>query len=189
MQPANVPLCLIPGTTHRSTLRVMQPQFEYRQVTAIQSSAPVRLTVPAHGITSDTWHCWLTRVQHMPELNREPVRQLPHRVTVIDGDTLEINRISGTGQQPKGGELVYQPPVDLTGAEVVMQIFNKAGGQMLLEMGQGAGLEITGPGTIERVIAADAAIPAAAGWYWVEVRYPDGTEHRYWQGPVTLEEA
>lgn len=186
MQPANVSLRLIPGTTHKSTLRVMQPRFEYRPVTAIESTAPVRLTVPAHGITSDTWHSWLTRVQQMPDLNREPIRQLPHKVAVIDANTLEINRISATGQNPKGGELVYQPPVDLTGADVVMQIFDKAGGQMLLELGLGTGLTITGLGTIERVIAADTAIPESAGWYWVEVRYPDGTEYRYWEGSITL---
>lgn len=186
MQPANVPLCLIPGTTHKSILRVMQPQFEYRPVTAIAASAPVRLTVPGHGLPAESWHCWLTRVQQMPELNREPLRQLPHRVTVVDDDTLEINRISATGQQPRGGELVYQPPVDLAGVEVVMRVFDKAGGAVLLELSLGEGLQIVGPGTIERVISADVAIPANAGWYWVEVRYPDGTEHRYWQGSVTL---
>lgn len=189
MQPANVPLCLIPGTTHRSILRVMQPQFVYREITVIDAAAPVRLTVPGHGIPTDSWHCWLTRVQQMPELNREPIRQLPHKVSVIDADTLEINRLSATGLSPRGGELVYQPPADLSGADVVMQIFDRAGGQLLLELGLGSGLEITGPGTIERAIGADAVIPANASWYWIEVRYPGGAEYRYWQGAVTLGEA
>lgn len=185
MTPANVPLCLIPGTTHRSTLRVMQPQLEYRAVTAIAPSAPVQLTVPAHGIETDSWHCWVTRVQRMPEINRAPIRQPPHRVQVVDADTLVINRLSATGMTPAGGELVYQPPVDLAGCEVEMRLFDKAGGTELLSMGLGTGLEITGPGTIERVIAADAVIPPAAKWYWIEVRYPSGAEYRYWQGEVT----
>jgi hypothetical protein len=186
MKPANVPLCLTPGTTNRSTLRVMQPQYVYREITAIDAAAPVRLTVPGHGITTDSWHCWINRAQQMPELNREPTRQLPHKVSVIDANTLEINRISATGRQPTGGELVYQPPVDLTGADVAMKIFNQPGGAELLELGIGSGLTITGPGTIEREIAASVVIPDGAGWYWVEVRYPDGSEFRYWEGSIIL---
>lgn len=70
MHPANTPLCLIPGTTHRSTLRIMQPTWIYKPVTGIEASAPVRLHVPDHGIETDSWPCWLAGVQHMPELNR-----------------------------------------------------------------------------------------------------------------------
>lgn len=33
MHPAQTPLHLIPGTTHRSTLRIMQPTWVYKPVT------------------------------------------------------------------------------------------------------------------------------------------------------------
>lgn len=188
MRPANLPLCLTPGTTHRSTLRIMQPIWIYKPVTSIAPAAPVKLNVPSHGIETDSWLCWLAGVQQMPELNREPLRERPHRVRVIDADTLEINSISATGRRPAGGELRYQPPVDLTGCDVEMRLFDRPGGVVLLTLELGAGLEITGPGTIERVIGADIIIPAAT-WYWVEVRYPDGTEHRYWEGAVERAEA
>lgn len=184
MQPASVPLCLTPGTTNRSVLRVMQPQFVYRAVAAIEATAPVTLNVPGHGIDTGSWHCWLTGVQRMPELNREPLRQLPHRVTVMDADTLVINRISATGTTAAGGELVYQPPVDLTGCDVELKAFDKPGGSELLSMVLGSGLEITEPGTIELEIGPAADFPAAAKWYWIEVRFPDGSEYRYWQGEV-----
>ncbi|SDS21763.1 hypothetical protein SAMN05216421_1118 [Halopseudomonas xinjiangensis] len=187
MQPANVPLRLIPGTTHRELLRVMQPTWTYKPVTAIEASAPVRLTIPAHGITTDTWHAWLSGVQHMPELNREALRELPHRVHVIDANTLEINRISATGRNPSGGELRYQPPVDLTGCTLEMQVLDKVG-NTVLTLDNDSGLSISGPGTIERVIGADVLIPSTPVRYWLEVRYPDGTEHRYWEGAITLGE-
>src|SRR5690606_23754694 len=112
-------------------LRIMQPTWIYKPVTAIEASAPVQLTVEGHGIVAESWPCWLSGVQHMPELNRAPPRERPHRMKVADADTLEINAISATGRQPKGGELRYQPPVDLTGADVEMQIFDQQGGAVL----------------------------------------------------------
>ncbi|PKM30240.1 MAG: hypothetical protein CVV07_07430 [Gammaproteobacteria bacterium HGW-Gammaproteobacteria-11] len=188
MQPANVPLCLTAGTTHRSTLRIMQPgPWVYRAVTAIAAGAPVRLTVPGHGIESDSWHCWLTDVQRMTALNREPPQQRPHRVSVVDEDTLIIDRISATGQQPAGGELRYRPPVDLTGADVVMQILPEQGDQVVLELTLGEGLTVTGPGTIERLITP-GQMPAPGRYrYRLDVTYSDGTRHRYWRGPLTVE--
>lgn len=186
MKPANVPLCLTPGTTNRATLRIMQPTWIYKPITSITPTAPVQLHAPGHGIQTDSWPCWLSGVQHMPELNRAPPRERPHRMRVIDADTLEINAISATGRQPRGGELRYQPPVDLAGCDVEMHIFDRQGGAVLMTLGLGSGLEVTGPGTIERVIGADQTIPPSAAWYWIEVRYPDGTEHRYWEGPVTV---
>lgn len=188
MRPASVPLCLTPGTTHRSILRIMQPTWIYRPVTVITSTAPVQLTVPDHGIEAGSWSCWLAGVQHMPQLNREPPRDAPHRMQVLDADTLKIGSISATGRRPAGGELRYQPPVDLTGCEVEMRIFDRVGGRVLMTLALGSGLTITGPGTIAREIAADQPVPSQAAWYWFEVRYPDGTVHRYWEGPVILGE-
>lgn len=41
MRPANSPLCITPGTTHRSTLRIMQPTWVYKPVTSITAGAGV----------------------------------------------------------------------------------------------------------------------------------------------------
>lgn len=116
MQPACQHLPIVPGTTYRDTVRLMQPVFKYQPITAI-SGAPVLLTVPAHGL-SDTWPIWVRGVRGMPELNAEPVRQNPHRAVVVDADTLQINRLSATNLTPLGGELIYKLPIDLTGAQV-----------------------------------------------------------------------
>jgi len=187
MQPARIPLSIIQGATLRDTLRIMQPRFEYRAITAIASTAPVQLTC-AHDLPGD-WLVWLQGAQHMPELNRTPRREQPHRVEVIDVGTLEINAISAVGRTPSGGQLIYQPPVDLTGATARMQIRDKPGGSLLLELSTAnGGLAITGPGTIERTLAAaaTAAITWTAAVYDLEVTYADGTVHRYFEGPVSV---
>lgn len=52
MHPAQTPLHLIPGTTHRSTLRIMQPTWVYKPVTSITAGAPVQLQVVAYGLNA-----------------------------------------------------------------------------------------------------------------------------------------
>jgi hypothetical protein len=187
MQPANVPLRVIQGATLRDTLRIMQPLFVYRPITSIAPAAPVLLTVD-HGLPGD-WLVWIQGVQQMSELNRVPRTQVPHRVQVIDDDTLAINTISAVGRMPAGGQLIYQPPVDLTGAKARMQVRDAPGGNVLLELTtESDGLTITGAGTIVRQVSADetAAFTWTKGVYDLEVEYPDGTVHRYFEGAVTV---
>ena len=187
MTPALVPLKIIQGATLRDTLRIMQPRFVYRPITAIAAMAPVRLTCD-HGLPAD-WLIWVQDVQQMQELNRSPRRELPHRAEVVDATTLEINTLSALGRSPVGGQIIYQPPVDLTGATARMQIRDKPGGTLQLELSTtNGGLAITGPGTIERTLSAtdSAGITWLGGVYDLEVTYADGTVHRYFEGPVTV---
>lgn len=187
MQPAKHDLKIVQGATLRDTIRIMQPRFEYKPITAIASTAPVRLTVE-HGLPGN-WLAWIEGVQKMPELNRAHRTQLPHRVEVIDASTLEINALSAFGLPPEGGMLIYKPPVDLTGAIVRMQIRAQIGGAVLLELSTlNDGIAITGLGTITRTISATqtAGFTWTEGVYDLEVEYPDGTVQRYLQGAVTV---
>lgn len=185
MQPAKFDLHIVQGATLRDTLRLMQPRLEYRPITAIGGS-PLRLTVE-HGLAGN-WLAWIEGSTGLQGLNRS-TRERPHRVTVIDESTLEINALSAFGLAPSGGQLIYKPPVDLTGATARMQIRDQIGGQELLELTtDNGGLAITGPGTITRTISAadTAAIAWASAVYDLEVQYPDGTVQRYLQGTVTV---
>lgn len=185
MQPAKLDLHIVQGATLRDTLRLMQPRYEYRPITGIGGS-PVRLTVE-HGLPG-SWLAWVEGASGMPGLNRSQ-RERPHRVTVIDESTLEINALSAFGLNPSGGQLIYKPPVDLTGTTARMQIRPQIGGPVLLELNtENGGLAITGPGTIERTISAadTAALTWTEGVYDLEVEYADGTVQRYLQGAVTV---
>lgn len=185
MQPAKHDLHIVQGSTLRDTLRLMQPRYEYRPITALGGS-PLRLTVD-HGLPGN-WLAWVEGVSNMQGVNRSP-RERPHRVTVIDADTLEINALSAFGLTPSGGQLIYKPPVDLAGATARMQIREQVGGAVLLELTtENGGLAITAPGTITRTLSATQT--AALAWtdavYDLEVQYPDGTVQRYLQGAVTV---
>lgn len=194
MQPAclAMPVRLIRGATYRDTRRIMQPPKEYRALTGITSTAPVRLTVPAHGLAG-SWLVWVSGTTGLEGLNREPPRQLPHRVEVIDADTLEINGLNGAGFKPtaSAGQLIYQPPVDLTGAAARMTFRSQEeGGDDLLVLATGAGITITGPGTLVVEITAEqtAGISWTKAWHHLEITFPDGTVSRFFRGPVTVEQ-
>ncbi|WP_313308796.1 hypothetical protein [Stutzerimonas nitrititolerans] len=185
MQPAKLDLHIVQGATLRDTLRLMQLRLEYRPITAIGGS-PVRLTVD-HGLPGN-WLAWVEGSTGLQGLNRS-TRERPHRVTVIDESTLEINALSAFGLAPSGGQLIYKPPVDLTGATARMQIRAGIGGALLLELTtENAGLAITGPGTLVRTLSAaqTAALTWTEGVYDLEVEYADGTVQRYLQGKVTV---
>lgn len=194
MQPACLPLPMrvIRGSTYRDTRRLMQPPKVYRPIAAIAATAPVRLTVDGHGLTGD-WLAWVIGTSGLQELNREPPRQLPHRVEVIDADTLEINGLSATGFKPAAGsgQLVYQPPVDLTGATARLTIREQEeGGAELLVLASGTGITHTAPGTLKVEIAADVTegLSWTSAWYHLEVTFADGTVSRFFRGPVTVEQ-
>lgn len=190
MQPALMPLSLVRGTTYRDTRRLMQPQWIYRDISAISRTAPIRLTVPAHGLVS-TWPIWVTGVTGLVELNHQPGKQNPHRAEVIDPDTLEINKLSGTQADPVGGQLIYRAPVDLTGAQPRLVIREREdGGEELLTLSAGAGISIVSPGTLAVEISAEntAGLAWQSAWYYLEVIFSEGSVMRFYRGPVTVEQ-
>ena len=180
MQPACVDLPIVPGTTYRDTVRLMQPAFVYLPITAITpGESGVRLTVD-HELAGD-WPVWVRGVTGMPDLNRDPRAALPWRAKRIDASTLEINALSGAGLQPRGGELVYKLPVDLTGATVTMRFTQAV--QELLTLTLGNGLASPAPGTINRLLTPAQTELLTGEWqYTLDVTLSDGAVTRYYHG-------
>jgi hypothetical protein len=182
MTPARQDLPVTPGTTYRDTVRIMQPVYAYRDITKIEG-APVVLTVPGHGLASD-WPVWVRGVQGMPEANREPFKQLPHRAKRLGVDSLEINPLSASGLKPTGGELIYQVPVDLTDAAAWLKVYR--GDDLLFVLSAGAGLSITAPGTLTRSMTSEqtALLSGAPLHYTFDIQYPGLTIVRYCEGVI-----
>ncbi|MBL4833664.1 MAG: hypothetical protein JKY26_06770 [Pseudomonas sp.] len=123
MQPTQLALVIHKGATFRARLRVMQPTPEYRDITAIIAAAPVQLTVD-HGLPTD-WPIWIERVRQLTALNRAPIQQQPHFARVVDAETLEISTINAAGTNGTGGQIVYYPPLPLTGATAELTLYEK----------------------------------------------------------------
>lgn len=179
MQPACQNLPIVPGTTYRDTVRLMQPSYAYKAITGI-AGAPAVLTVPAHGLPGD-WPVWVRGVTGMQDINRAPPNQLPHRARFISANELELNALSAEGLNPAGGQLIYKLPVDLAGAAVHMR-FERDGAELLV-LSVGQGLELPSPGTITRELTpAQTALLTGAWAYTLDVTFADGTITRYYQG-------
>lgn len=128
-------LPLVQGKTFALVLRWETEPILYRPITAIQQTAPVRLTVNTTGLP-DGWRCAVSNVKGMTEINAEAnaLREKDYNpVTVIDANTLEINSINAAGFKPyvSGGILQFNTPVNLTGYTARMKIKDKVGGTVL----------------------------------------------------------
>lgn len=128
-------LLITQGKTFSLVLRWETEPVIYRPITAIQQTAPVRMTVDTTGLP-DGWRCAVTNVKGMTEINAEAnaLRDKDYNpVTVIDSTTLEINAINAAGFKSRvsGGILQYNTPVSLVGYTSRMKIKDKVGGTLL----------------------------------------------------------
>ena len=131
-------LTISQGRTFSLALRWESPPVVYKPITAITQTAPVRLTVPAHGLP-DGWRVAVTNVKGMTEINAEANKLTSrdyHQATVVDANTIEINDINAAGFKAytSGGYIQYGTPVDLTGFTARMAIKNKVGGTELMTL-------------------------------------------------------
>jgi len=192
-------LPIVQGKTFALVLRWETEPVIYRPITAIQQTAPVRLTVAAHG-APDGWRCAVSNVKGMTEINAEAnsLREKDfNHVTVIDANTLEINSINAAGFKPyvSGGILQYNTPVDLTGYVARMKVKDKVGGIVLASTEAGdAPLDIlsialdTAKSTITLTISATAtaALTWTRGVYELEMVSSTGVVTAILSGKVTV---
>lgn len=106
-----IPLTIYQGKTLEFALQYAEDRFTYCDIASVPSLAPVRLSVPSHGIP-DGWPVTIQCVRRPDELNGD------YLATVIDDDTIEINDLVGScwrHQWSAGGHVRYPTPQDITG--------------------------------------------------------------------------
>lgn len=126
------------GRTFSLALRWETAPVIYKAITGIAQTAPVRITVPAHGIP-DGWRVAITNVKGMTAINADANKindRDYHQATVIDANTIEINDINASGfkEYVSGGYVQFNTPTNLVGFTARMSIKNKVGGTELLSL-------------------------------------------------------
>jgi hypothetical protein len=166
MQELN--LTIQQGKTYSTTLRWASEPYVYKPITSVANTAPVRLTVPAHGLP-DGWRFAVSAVQGATGLNAKkspPEAKEYYEATVIDENTVDINNVNGMllGAYKSGGVIQYLTPVDMTGMSARMQIKDKVGGTSLLTITSDAGDITINPGTYTITIRIPPTVTEALTW-------------------------
>lgn len=159
----------------------------YKPITAIEASAPVRVTAPNHG-APDGWNACVMNSEGMKELNAASENGKPPKdtefqpITLVSGNEIEFNAVNATKFRAYtgGGQLVYYAPGDLVGAIARMQIKDKVGGTVLHTLrSDGLTPNITLDLTKSRIVLRIEATEAAAfawksGVYDLEIETASG---------------
>lgn len=116
------------GATFRDKLIYMQPTLTVKAITGITQSVRPVLTATAHGIPAGLdWPVWIRGVKGMTKINHAADDVSDHSLaflaTRVTDDTVTINAdTTEFVAYASGGELIYQPPVDLTGCTALMHV-------------------------------------------------------------------
>jgi hypothetical protein len=166
MQELN--LTIQQGKTYSTTLRWASEPYVYKPITSVANTAPVRLTVPTHGLP-DGWRFAVSAVQGATGLNAKkspPDAKEYYEATIVDADTVDINNVNGMllGAYKSGGVIQYLTPVDMTGMSARMQIKDKVGGTSLLTITSDAGDITINPSTYTITIRIPPTVTEALTW-------------------------
>ena len=114
------------GSTFQLTLKYGQPQFAVKAITGITKSGQAVVTAASHGLTVD-WPVWVVGVAGMDQINHTSAELRDacqaYYAYYVDGNSLRLDvDTTRFGTYTSGGEVLYHPPVNLTGFTARMQI-------------------------------------------------------------------
>lgn len=100
------------GKTFNQAFKIADEELIYKPITSLISTAPVRLKVANHGLVDD-WPILINCVKNPIQLNTE----YPVVASVIDQDTIEVNKLAICCNRPYQGQgvIIFNKPCDLTG--------------------------------------------------------------------------
>lgn len=182
-----IELTITRGKTFEFAFLFADDERVYRPITAMPQSAPVRLTIPGHGMP-DGWPFRIECVKTPSELNS--VSSAVYFAKVIDDDTVELNGLNAHCWKAFSGTgiAVYQKPMNLAGWTCRAQVRNCVGGELLFAWepspaaGNGAAsVDVAGSSF---VLSIDAALAASLAWSYgvYDLEATDGNGKVY---PVT----
>lgn len=181
------------GETFTRIIRWETSPFVYKAITAIQQSAPARVTAVGHGLKTG-WRAAVINVKGMRQINaqNDPVRDYEFMpVTYVDADTVAFNKISSADYNAytSGGYLMFYTPVDMTAYTARLTVKDRIGGAILLSLVSPTDIVIDNTEhTITVTIAASATtlLTFTKGVYDLEMVSPTGTVTTVFSGSVVV---
>lgn len=183
------------GATFNPRLKYSQPSFTVKPITGITKSGQAVVTANGHGLTVD-WPVWVVGVVGMAQINHRSedlrVASRAYFGYFVDANTLRLNvDTTRFAAYISGGEVLYHPPVDLTGYTARMQIRETLDATIILATltTENGGITLGGAaGTIDLLLdaAATALLDFTNAVYDLELVDTAGVVTRLLSGAVTL---
>lgn len=181
------------GETFTRIIRWETLPFVYKAITAIQQSAPARVTAVGHGLKTG-WRAAVINVRGMRQINalNDPPRDSEFMpVTVVDVDTVTFNKLSSADYSAytSGGYLMYYTPVDLAGYTARLTIKDRVGGTVLLQLASPTDIVLDNTEhtiTVTVSATATAGLTFTKGVYDLELVSPTGTVTTVFSGNVVV---
>jgi hypothetical protein len=183
------------GSTFRKKLRWEAGPFVYRPIVSISCAAPCMIGCPAHGLLQGQLFCVEAAVG-MKEINSVTPDQPEtwYRATVVDPDTLQINRLNSTlfTKHTAGtGNIKYRSVVDLTGYKARLTIRLKVGMEPIDILTTENGRITIDPVLQQITFTIEGEESAAYTWkqgvYDLDVITPDGDTYTIANGVLVIE--
>ena len=182
------------GATFNPKLKYSQPQFTVKAITGITKSGQAVVTAASHGLTVD-WPVWIVGVVGMEQINhRSEMLALANKAYYgyfVDANSIRLNvDTSRYSAYTSGGELLYHPPVNLTGYTARMNIRSTVDATTILHSltTENSGIALGGAaGTVDLLISATDTALFAFGTAVYDLELISGTVvTRLLSGNVTL---
>lgn len=183
------------GATFNPVLLYSQPTFVVKAITGVTKSGRAVVTAPGHGITQD-WSVYVVGLVGMDRLNHKSDElEIPAKAYLaryVDGSNLRLE-VDTTRMDAwvSGGELLYRPPMDLTGYTARMHVRETvdATTSLVSLTTENSGIVLGGTaGTVELVIAADVTkdITVSQAVYDLEIVDTFSKVTRLLEGSITF---
>jgi hypothetical protein len=180
------------GETFNPTLKYSQPHFTVKAITGLTKSGQAVVTATGHGLTID-WPVWIVGVQGMAQINhRSEDLRVASKAYYGYANSIRLNVDSTRfSTYTSGGELLYHPPVNLTGFTARMQIRASLEDDDTLASltTENGGITLGGTaGTVALLLSATdtAALDFTSAVYDLELISSGGVVTRLLSGAVTL---
>ncbi|UCV01146.1 hypothetical protein [Acidovorax radicis] len=184
------------GATFVLPVRWETTPWLYAAIASISLTAPVAITSAAHTIP-DGWNVAVVDAKGLTQLNAKsnpPKASDMRRATVVSATQIQFNEISAAAfskHQAGTGYLAWLTPHSLDGYKARMQIKDRVGGTVLLELTtENGGIALDdGTKVIEISITAEQAeaFTKTAGVYDLELVSPGGVVTALMEGAVAID--
>jgi hypothetical protein len=114
------------GATFLNTIKYSQPYLAVKPISAVTKSGQAVVTATGHGIPDD-WLVWIAGASGMQKINHASdevgVSDAAYYAYLVDDNSVRLDvDTSRFSAYVSGGELLYYPPIDLSGMTARMQI-------------------------------------------------------------------